>query len=93
MLVGALFPGVSSITFGTAIIAALVISLLGWAMQSLFGARVSPQGRGLMGFIVGAVVIYLTALIVPGFRVSIWGALIASLVIGLVDMVIPTTIR
>jgi len=62
-------------------------------VESLFGRHVSPFGRGLVGFIVGAVVIYATQFVVPTMRVSIVGALLASLIIGIVDAFVPTELR
>ncbi|HHT70414.1 MAG: phage holin family protein, partial [bacterium] len=38
-------------------------------------------------------VIYATQFVVPGLRVSIIGALLGALVIGVVDMFIPTVVR
>jgi uncharacterized membrane protein YvlD (DUF360 family) len=46
-----------------------------------------------VGFIVSAAVIYLAQVVVPGMHVTILGALIAALVIGLVDLFIPTAVR
>lgn len=94
MLVSWLIPGMSVAGFTGALIAALVIAAIGWVAEKAFGTGASPQARGLVGFLVAAVVIYLTQYIVPGsIRVSILGALLASLVIGLVDAVVPTSLR
>lgn len=90
MLVGYLVPGFGHMSFGTALVAAIVIAALGWVAERLFGNRINPFGRGIVGFIVGAVVIYFAGLLVPGMVVSIWGALLASLVIGIIDLFIPT---
>ncbi|WP_019120273.1 phage holin family protein [Brevibacillus massiliensis] len=89
MFVGFLVPGFSITSFWTAILAAIVIALIGWAIEAMFGERVSPFHRGIVGFLVSAVVIYLTQFIVPGFHVTILGALLASLVIGIIDLFIP----
>lgn len=89
MLVGYIVPGFGRMTFGTALVAALVIAALGWVVERLFGNRVNPYSRGIVGFIVGAIVIYVAALLVPGMTVTIWGALLASLVIGIIDLFIP----
>ncbi|KJS69987.1 MAG: membrane protein [Peptococcaceae bacterium BICA1-7] len=80
--------------FAGALVAAAVIAILGYIAEALLGDRVSPQSRGLVGFITAAVVIYLAQFIVPGLlSVSIIGALIAAFVIGLIDAVVPTFIR
>lgn len=89
MVVGFLVPGFAVAGFWTAVIAAVVIALIGWGVEALFGDRLSPYNRGIVGFLVSAVVIYLTGLFVPGFRVTILGALLASLVIGIIDLFIP----
>ena len=89
MFVGFLVPGFSVSSFWTAFLAAVVIALLGWVVEAMFGDRISPYNRGIIGFLVSAVVIYLTQFIVSGFRVTILGALLASLVIGIIDLFIP----
>lgn len=93
MFVGFLVPGFGPIGFVNALIAAVVISVLGYIVESLIGKSVSPQGRGIVGFLTAAVVIYLTQFVVPGLNVSILGALIASLVIGVIDIFVPTELR
>lgn len=93
MLVGYLVPGFGVMGFWSAIVAAIVITLLGWAMEAIFGRRISPYGRGIVGFISGAIVIYVAQLFVPGMRASILGALLASLVIGIIDLFVPTNLR
>lgn len=93
LLVGYLIPGFSMAGFGTALLAALVIAGLGWVAEKLFGDRYSPQARGVVGFLVAAVVIYLAQFLVPGMQASILGALLAALVIGFVDAVVPTQLR
>ncbi|NMA02009.1 MAG: phage holin family protein [Clostridia bacterium] len=87
-------PGVAVNGFTGALIAALVIALLGWVAESLLGENKSPQSRGIVGFLVAAIVIYAAQFIIPGqLSVSILGALLAALVIGLIDAVVPTVLR
>ncbi|MGI6587408.1 MAG: phage holin family protein [Peptococcia bacterium] len=94
LVVSWLIPGFSVAGFTGAVIAALVIAFLGWVVEKLLGEKVTPRSRGLVGFISAAVVIYLAQYIVPGsISVSVFGALLASLVIGLIDIFIPTEIR
>lgn len=93
LFVGLIVPGFQIAGFWTAIFAAIVIAAIGWVVERLFGRHVSPYGRGLVGFIVGAVVIYLAQAIVPGMHVTILGALLASLIIGIIDLFVPTTMR
>lgn len=87
-------PGLVVNGFTGALIAALVIALLGWIAEKVLGKGATPQARGLIGFASAAIVIYLAQYIVPGsIRVNILGALLASLVIGLIDAIVPTELR
>lgn len=94
LIVGWLLPGVQVSGFWGALIAAAVIAIIGWIVESLLGDKISPRSRGLVGFLTAAVIIYLAQFIIPAYLdVTILGALLASAVIGLVDMVVPTTVR
>lgn len=94
MLVAAILPGISVRGFTGALIAAAVIAILGYVVEKLMGDKVSPQNRGLVGFITAAVVIYLAKFIIPTYlSVSIIGALLAAFVIGIIDAFVPTLIR
>lgn len=88
-----LLPGFQIAGFVNALIAAVVIALIGYVVESLFGKNISPYSRGLVGFLVGAAVIYAAQFVVPTMRVSIVGALLASLVIGIIDAFVPTELR
>jgi len=93
MFVGFLVPGFGPLGFVNALIAAVVISVLGYLVESLMGKNVSPQSRGIVGFITAAVVIYVAQFIVPALNVTILGAIIAALVIGIIDVFVPTELR
>lgn len=95
IVVSWLSPGfVVSGGFVGALIAALVIAVLGYVAEALLGDRVTPQSRGLVGFITAAVVIYLAQFIIPSLlSVSIVGALISAFIIGLIDAFVPTVLR
>lgn len=80
--------------FVGALIVAVVIAVLGYIAEALLGERISPQSRGLVGFITAAVVIYLAQFIIPSMlSVNIVGALIAAFIIGLIDAFVPTALR
>ncbi|MBC7345610.1 MAG: phage holin family protein [Clostridia bacterium] len=94
MVVGWLLPGIRVAGFIGALIAAVVIAALGWAVEALLGKRISPHNRGIVGFVTAAVVIYLAQFIIPMYlSVNILGALLAALVIGIVDAFVPTELR
>lgn len=86
-------PGFRLVGFTNALLAAVVISIVGYIIESLLGEGISPQSRGLVGFITAAVVIWVTQFVVPQMSVSIIGALLAALVIGIIDAFVPTELR
>lgn len=92
-IVGFLVPGFRVEGFGSALLAALVIAALGWLIETFMGRDISPYARGVVGFLVSAVIIYVTQFIVAGVSASIIGALLAALVIGVIDLFIPTKAR
>lgn len=93
MLVGYITPGFGSMGFVNALVAAAVIAGLSFATEMLLGREVSPYGRGGVGFVVSAIVIYFAQYLVPGMQVSVIGALLGALIIGLVDAFVPTLLR
>lgn len=93
MFIGYIVPGFSAISFGTALLAALVIAGLSYLVDLFVGKDASPYAHGVVGFLVSALVIYVSQFVVPGLSVSVLGALLASLVIGLIDLFIPTKVK
>lgn len=85
-------PGFSVANFWTALLQAAVIVGLDYLIEKLTGIDASPFGRGISGFLVSAIIIYLTQFIVPGVYVTVWGAIIAALVIGIIGAVLPVKV-
>lgn len=61
----------------------------GWLRA--FSAKTTPFGRGIVGFLVSALVIWIAQFIVSGVSVTILGALLAALVIGIIDLFLPVS--
>ena len=93
LFVGFIVPGFRIAGFINALIAAVAIAAIGFVAEALLGKRVSPQNRGIVGFVTAAVVIYGGQFIIPTMQVTLLGALLASLVIGIIDAFVPTELR
>lgn len=94
LLVSYIVPGLRVAGFTGALVAAVVIALLGYVVEKAFGDKITRTGRGAVGFFTAAVVIYFSQFLIPGYiSVSIIGALLASLVVGIVDIFVPTALR
>ncbi|WP_105619852.1 phage holin family protein [Vallitalea okinawensis] len=84
-----LTPGFSISGIWALILAAIVIVALDYLIQRFTGIDASPFGRGVVGFIVSGFILYATQFVVTGFEITIWGAIIGAIVIGIIDMVLP----
>jgi uncharacterized membrane protein YvlD (DUF360 family) len=91
-IVSVLTPGFSIHGLWSYLVAAVIISLLDYLIEKLLGVNATPFGNGIKGFIVAAVILYLTQFIVPNMAVNIWGALIGALVIGILDAFFPNQV-
>lgn len=90
LVVSWIVPQFSVGGFWSALLLALVIAALGWVVESLFGKKVTPFGRGIVGFLISALVIWIAQFITPNVEVTVIGALLAALVVGIIDIFMPT---
>lgn len=91
MFVGFIVPQFEVGGFWSALFLALVIAVIGWIAEGVFGRRITPFGRGIVGFLTSAVVIWLAQFVVGGVTVTLIGALLAALVVGIIDLFIPVS--
>ncbi len=90
LIVTSLFtPGYSISSFWVALIQGIVIVGLDYIIEAITGMDASPFGRGISGFLVSALIIYLTKFIIPGVHISVFGAIVAALVIGIISYILP----
>lgn len=82
-------PGFNIDGLWSFLLAALIISVIDYLVESFMGVDASPFGRGVKGFFIAAIILYITQFFVPNMRVSLIGALLAALVIGIIDAILP----
>ncbi|WP_105176870.1 phage holin family protein [Clostridium cagae] len=82
-------PGFTIKGLWSFLIAAVVITVLDYIVEKFMGIDASPMGKGAKGFFIAAVIIYLAQFFVPNMNVSIIGALLAAIVIGILDAILP----
>jgi len=100
MLVGFILPGFDVGGFGGAILAAIVITVLGYVanmftgkgyIANMFkGKKKVRQQKGIIGFIIAVIVIYVAQFFVQAMSVTVFGAVLAAAVIGVIDIFLPT---
>ena len=82
-------PGFSINSFWALALAAIVLTALDYVIVRFTGLEASPFGKGFVGFIVAAVILYITQFFVAGYSISWLAAIIGALIYGVVDYIIP----
>lgn len=84
-----LTPGFTIAGIWSLLLAALVLAGLDYLVSRLLGVNATPFGKGIIGFILAAAIIYITQFFVAGYAVTFWGAIIGALIYGVIDLIIP----
>ncbi len=82
-------PGFSINNFWALALAAIVLTVLDYIIMKFTGLEASPFGKGFVGFIVAAVILYVTQFFVAGYSISWIAAIIGAVIYGVVDYIIP----
>ena len=87
------FSGVGIGAGVTAIIqsstATIVLTVIDYLITKFTGLHASAFGKGFIGFVLSAVVLYVTQYFVAGYTISWVAAIIGALVYGVVDYFLP----
>ena len=82
-------PGFSINSIGTLILAAVVLTVIDFLISRFTGLNASPFGKGFVGFVLSAIVLYATQYFVAGYTISWVAAIIGALIYGVVDYFLP----
>ena len=75
--------------FGSLAIATIVLTVIDFLIAKFTGIKASPFGKGFVGFILSAVILYVTQYFVAGYVISWMAAIIGALIYGIVDYFLP----
>lgn len=70
-------------------LAAIVLTVMDYLIVKFTGLHASPFGKGFVGFVLAAIILYVTQYFVAGYTISWIEAIIGALVYGIVDYIIP----
>ncbi len=97
LLVAQIYPGVQVLSFGSAMVAALVLGLLNTLLRPILVLLTLPVTLltlGLFLFVINALMFYFAASLIDGFRVAGFGAaLIGSLIYSVFGLVIDVAME
>lgn len=82
-------PGFQISSFWALALAAVVLTVMDYLIIKFTGLHASPFGKGFVGFVLAAVILYLTQYFVAGYSISWIAAIIGAIVYGIVDYLIP----
>lgn len=82
-------PGFQISNIWTLIAAAIVLTLIDYLIVKFTGIHASSFGKGFVGFVLSAIVLYITQYFVAGYTISWMAAIIGALIYGVVDYFLP----
>ena len=82
-------PGFAINNIWSLALAAVVLTVLDYLIIKFTGLNATPFGKGFVGFILSAVILYVTQYFVAGYSISWLAAIIGALIYGIVDYLIP----
>ena len=82
-------PGFSINNLWSLVAAAIVLSIIDYLIVKFTGLHASSFGKGFVGFVLSAIVLYVTQFFVVGYSISWMAAIIGALVYGIVDYFLP----
>lgn len=82
-------PGFTINNIWSLALAAIVLTALDYLIVKFTGLHTSAFGKGFVGFVLSAIVLYVTQFFVAGYAISWMAAIIGALVYGVIDYFIP----
>lgn len=82
-------PGFTINNIWALALAAVVLTVIDFLLVKFTGLHASAFGKGFVGFVLAAVVLYATQFFVVGYSISWIAAMIGALIYGVVDYFIP----
>ena len=82
-------PGFAINNIWALALAAVVLTVIDYVLATCTGLHASAFGKGFVGFVLAAVVLYVTKFFVAGYSISWIAAIIGALIYGVVDYFIP----
>ena len=82
-------PGFEINNIWSLAVAAIVLTIIDYLIVKFTGLHASPFGKGFVGFVLSAVVLYVTQYFVAGYTISWIAAIIGAVIYGVVDYFLP----
>ena len=82
-------PGFEISSFWTLLVAALVLTLIDYLVNTIIGNNLGTFGNGIVGFAVSAIMLYVTQFFVAGYYINWLSAIVGAIIYGIVASFVP----
>lgn len=82
-------PGFEISSFWSLIVAAIVLTLIDYLVNTIVGSNLGAFGNGVIGFIVSAIMLYITQFFVTGYSITWLSAFVGAIIYGIVASFVP----
>ena len=82
-------PGFEISSFWSLIVAAIVLTLIDYLVNTIVGSNLGAFGNGVIGFIVSAIMLYITQFFVTGYSITWLSAFVCPTIYGIVASFVP----
>lgn len=86
-------PNFNITSFPILILSSITVIILDYLASTITGIHDIPFGRGVVGFVSAAVIIYITQFFVDGYYISIISSLIAAAIYAVIDAMLPNEVK
>ncbi len=94
LFIGYLLPGFSIIPFSTAVLGGFFIAGLGYLIETVaLKKEALPYTHGVVGFTATTLGLIVFKVLLLTINISWLGLILTSLIIGLVDLIIPSSLK
>ena len=85
--------GFSISSIWSLLFATITLTLIDYLLVRFLGLQAFPFGRGVIGFALAVITLYLLQFIINGYSISFLAAFFGALIYGVVDYCIPSTLK
>ncbi|MDF2866331.1 MAG: hypothetical protein K0R72_1149 [Clostridia bacterium] len=85
-------PNFNISSFPILILSAICIIIFDYLISVISGIHDLPLGRGIVGFVAAAIIIYSTQYFVDGYYISVVSSLIAAAIYGVINSMLPNKV-
>ncbi len=82
-------PGFEIASFWTLLVAALVLTLIDYLVNTIVGNNIGAFGNGIVGFAVSGIVLYVTQFFVTGYTINWLSAIVGAIIYGIIASFVP----